>query len=175
MKKFLLQNLTKSYKILFLSASIVNWIYLRILIDNFFQIYYNQSDVYAFSCICECKIYAYLHALTRNMFHCTCILWQKINQILFAEYWYTFIFANIGHISLCLCCVIVTRYWNLFTVYDCVFIHIYMNLRYIVIYTHLYAFANSRYMSVKLPRTDIRHTFLYVLSYAQNLSAIARF
>jgi len=70
------------------------------------------------------------------MFHCTCILWQKINQILFAEYWYTFIFANIGHISLCLRCVIVTRYWNLFTVYDCFYPYLYE----FALYRNLYAF-----------------------------------
>ena len=43
------------------------------------------------------------------------------------------------------------------------------------LYCNLYAFTSSRYMSVKLSRTDIRHTFLDVLLYAQNLSAIARF
>ena len=105
--------------------------------------------------------YVLIYTYTQHLiFHCTYIFQQKINQVLFAyaEYWYTFVFANIGHISLCLRCVVVQilesirslrsyfciyQYWSVlnlstqFTICFCPYLYAF------VFYRNLYAFTSS--------------------------------
>ena len=111
-------------------------------------------------CILTCKIYVYLHALTRNI-SCSIILAfydKKINQILFAyintdTHSYLWIY-----ISVC----VTLRQQVLKSIRN---LRLCSYLYEFSLYRNLYVFANSWYMNVKLSRTaDIRHTFLYALS-----------